>query len=136
MLDGATRMGSVDAKKLTAQVAARHGLLIREDDPAMALVTMSEIVLEQALKNAEVGLRGILSEAEEGQKRSLRVVDIADAPTVIRFFVGRLSCADADGNDLLVGLHLVSKVGNANAEGLWVVVGTMAGALLRAERAG
>jgi hypothetical protein len=29
-------MGSVDAKKLTAQVAARHGLLIREDDPAMA----------------------------------------------------------------------------------------------------
>ena len=63
-------MGSVDAKKLTAQVAARHGLLIREDDPAMALVTMSEIVLEQALENAQVGLRGILSEAEEGQKRS------------------------------------------------------------------
>ena len=63
-------MGSVDAKKLTAQVAARHGLLIREDDPAMALVTMSEMVLEQALENAQVGLRGILSEAEKGQKRS------------------------------------------------------------------
>jgi hypothetical protein len=44
---GQLRMGSVDAKKLTAQVAARHGLLIREDDPAMALVTMSEMVLEQ-----------------------------------------------------------------------------------------
>lgn len=63
-------MGSIDAKKLTAQVAARHGLLIREDDPAMALVTMNEIVLEQVLENAQVGLRGILSEAEKGQKRS------------------------------------------------------------------
>ena len=63
-------MSSVDAKKLTAQVAARHGLLIREDDPAMALVTMSEIVLEQVLENAQVGLRGVLSEAEKGQKRS------------------------------------------------------------------
>ena len=63
-------MSSVDAKKLTAQVAARHGLIIREDDPAMALVTMSEIVLEQVLENAQVGLRGVLSEAEKGQKRS------------------------------------------------------------------
>lgn len=63
-------MSSVDAKKLTAQVAARHGLIIREDDPAMALVTMSEIVLEQVLENAQVGLRGVLSEAEKGQKKS------------------------------------------------------------------
>lgn len=63
-------MSSVDAKKLTAQVAARHGLIIREDDPAMALVTMSEIVLEQVLENAQVGLRGVLSEAGKGQKRS------------------------------------------------------------------
>src|SRR5881396_1330709 len=66
----ATRMSSVDAKKLTAQVAARHGLLIREDDPAMALVTMSEIVLEQVLENAQLRLRGLVSEAEKGQKRS------------------------------------------------------------------
>ena len=63
-------MGSVDVKKLTAQVAARHGLLIRDDDPAMALVTMSEMVLDQFLEKAQVGLRTILSEAEKGQKRS------------------------------------------------------------------
>jgi hypothetical protein len=56
-------MGSVDVKKLTAQVAARvpH---IREDDPAMALVTMSEMVLEEVLEKAQVRLRGILSESE------------------------------------------------------------------------
>lgn len=31
---------------------------------------MIEIVLEQVLENAQVGLRGVLSEAEKGQKRS------------------------------------------------------------------
>src|SRR5256884_9785556 len=63
-------MGSVDTKRLSGEVAARHGLLIREDDPAMALVTMGEIVLEQVLKEAEVRFRGVLSEAEKSQKRS------------------------------------------------------------------
>ena len=63
-------MGSVDTKRLSGEVAARHGLLIREDDPAMALVTMSEIVLEQVLSEAELRFRGVLLEAEKGQKRS------------------------------------------------------------------
>ena len=63
-------MGSVDTKRLSGEVAARHGLLIREDDPAMALVTMGEIVLEQVLSEAELRLRGLLAEAEKGQKRS------------------------------------------------------------------
>lgn len=61
-------MGRVDAKKLSGEVAERHGLLIREDDPAMALVTMSEIVLEQVLKEAEVRFRSVLSEAEKARK--------------------------------------------------------------------
>src|SRR5438477_7866140 len=65
-----SQMGSVDTKKLSGEVAARHGLLIREDDPAMALVTMGEIVLEQVLSEAEERLRGLLAEAEKGQRRS------------------------------------------------------------------
>lgn len=62
-------MNSIDAKKLTSEVAARHGVVIREDDPAMALVTMSEIVLEEALRKAEVRLSTVLAEAENGQRR-------------------------------------------------------------------
>jgi hypothetical protein len=58
----------VDTKKLTSEVAARHGLLIRDDDPAMALVTMSEIALQQVLERAEVRLRALLSDTETGQK--------------------------------------------------------------------
>jgi hypothetical protein len=36
-------------KTLTCEVAARHGLLIRDGDPVMALVTMSEIVFGAGL---------------------------------------------------------------------------------------
>lgn len=134
MLDLATRMGSVDAKKLTAQVAARHGLLIREDDPAMALVTMSEIVLEQTLKNAEVGLRGILSEAEEGQKRSQQETavwvqeEIGRAGNALRvqllrdFDAGRLQA-----KELVVQL---AQLYSRSAVRRWVALGIVSGLVL------
>ena len=38
---------ALDRSRLMAEVATRHGFLIREDDPAMALVTMNQLVLEQ-----------------------------------------------------------------------------------------
>ena len=62
-------MSVVDPKRLTAEVAARHGLLLREDDPAMALVTMSEIVLGEVLDRAELRWRDLLSEADAAQEK-------------------------------------------------------------------
>ena len=38
---------ALDLKRITAEVAARHGMLLRPDDPAMLLVTMNEVVLQQ-----------------------------------------------------------------------------------------
>ena len=37
----------LDLQRITAEVAARHGMLVRQDDPAMLLVTMNEVVLQQ-----------------------------------------------------------------------------------------
>ena len=134
MLDAATRMGSVDAKKLTAQVAARHGLLIREDDPAMALVTMSEIVLEQALKNAEVGLRGILSEAEEGQKRSQQESavwvqeEIGRAGSALRVQLLRdIDAGRLQAKELVVQL---AQLYSGSAVRRWVALGIVSGLVL------
>jgi hypothetical protein len=59
----------VDPRRLTAEVAARHGLLLREDDPAMAVVTMSEIVLGEVLDRAELRWRDLQSEAEAAQEK-------------------------------------------------------------------
>jgi hypothetical protein len=127
-------MGSVDAKKLTGEVAARHGLLIREDDPAMALVTMSEIVLEQVLEDAEVRLRAVLAEAETGQKRLQQEAlvwvqeEIGHAGSALR--VQLLQDIDAgrlQARELVVQL---SQVYSRSAVRRWVAIGIVSGLLL------
>ena len=134
MLDGATRMGSVDAKKLTAQVAARHGLLIREDDPAMALVTMSEIVLEQVLENAQVGLRGILLEAQKEQKRSQQDTavwvqeEIGLAGSALRVQLLRdIDAGRLQAKELVVQL---AQLYSGSAVRRWVALGIVSGLVL------
>lgn len=46
-------MESFDTQKLIAEVAARHGILLKPNDAAFALVTMNQIVLAETLKTAE-----------------------------------------------------------------------------------
>ena len=38
-----------DVKVLIGEVAARHGITLRPDDPAFALVTVNQLVLEQTM---------------------------------------------------------------------------------------
>src|SRR5260370_38114838 len=58
-------------------------------------------------------------------------VDVGKATCVLP-----LSGAKASSNDVLVGPELVSEIGHSHAECLRIVVRAVAGALLRAERAG
>ncbi len=127
-------MGRVDAKKLSGEVAARHGLLIREDDPAMALVTMSEIVLEQVLKEAEVRFRGVLSEAEKSQKRSQQELlvwvqeEMGRAGSALRVQLQRdVDAGRLQARELVVQL---SQVYARSAVRRWVAVGIVSGLLL------
>ena len=127
-------MGSVDVKKLKAQVAARHGLLIREDDPAMALVTMNELVLEQVLEKAQVGLRGMLSEAEEGQKRSQQETavwvqeEIGRAGSALRVQLLRdIDTGRLQAKELVVQL---GQLYSRSAVRRWVAVGVVSGLVL------
>lgn len=127
-------MNSVDAKKLTSEVAARHGVVIREDDPAMALVTMSEIVLEEALRKAEVRLAAVLEEAENRQRRLQQ-----EAVSWVQEEVGRVGSTlraqiqrDIDGarlhaRELVVQL---SQVYSRTAVRRWVAVGVVSGLIL------
>ena len=127
-------MGFVDAKKLTAQVAARHGLLIREDDPAMALVTMNEMVLEQVLENAQVGLRGMLSEAEEEQKRSQQETavwvqeEIGRAGSALRVQLLRdIDAGRLQAKELVVQL---GRLYSRSAMRRWIALGIVSGLVL------
>src|SRR5260370_28116255 len=56
----------LDFKRIIAEVAARHGMLVSQDDPAMLLVTMNEVVLQQVFTNIEARTEGIVAGLEAG----------------------------------------------------------------------
>jgi hypothetical protein len=58
-----------DIDRLIAEVAARHGILLKRDDAAFALVTLNQLVLEQALAEIRENLRGAAVEFEASATR-------------------------------------------------------------------
>ena len=74
-----TPVVALDLKRITAEVAARHGMLLRPDDPAMLLVTMNEVVLEQVIEGiearAEEMIAGIETAFRSAQRESLGSVE-------------------------------------------------------------
>src|SRR5258708_18006167 len=54
----------LDFKRIIAEVAARHGMLVRRDDPAMPLVTMNELVLQQVMGSIEARTEEIVAGIE------------------------------------------------------------------------
>jgi CHASE3 domain sensor protein len=57
-------MEQLDVKRITAEVAARHGVLLKPDDPALVLVTISECVLEQSFAGLENRARALIAEID------------------------------------------------------------------------
>jgi ElaB/YqjD/DUF883 family membrane-anchored ribosome-binding protein len=57
---------ALDLKRITAEVAARHGMLVMPDDPAMLLVTMNEMVLQQVIGDIEAHLDAMVVSIEAG----------------------------------------------------------------------
>jgi len=63
---------ALDLKRVTAEVAARHGMLLRPDDPAMLLVTMNEVVLQQVIGSIEARTEEIVVGIEAGFRSAQR----------------------------------------------------------------
>jgi hypothetical protein len=61
---------ALNLKRITAEVAARHGKLVSPDDPAMLLATMNELVLEQVIGNIEARMYDAVAGMEAGLARS------------------------------------------------------------------
>ena len=58
-----------DIDRLIAEVAARHGILLKKDDAAFALVTLNELVLESAIADLVAGMRAATTEFEKAMER-------------------------------------------------------------------
>ena len=62
----------LDFKRIIAEVATRHGMLVRQDDPAMLLVTMNEVVLQQVFGRIEARTEEIVAGMEAGRRSAQR----------------------------------------------------------------
>jgi hypothetical protein len=67
-----TPIVALDLKRITAEVAARHGMLLRPDDPAMLLVTMNEVVLQQVIGSIEARAEEMVAGIEAGFRSAQR----------------------------------------------------------------
>ena len=64
----------LDARTLAAKVFERHGIVLREDDPAFAVVTLNELVLRKAmgelLQEVDQHVKARLAEFEQAMRRA------------------------------------------------------------------
>jgi hypothetical protein len=59
----------MDRKRIIGEVAARHGVLLEEDDPAFLLVTIAEIALRDAQADFLDAVRQTIADQEEAAER-------------------------------------------------------------------
>jgi hypothetical protein len=59
----------MDIKQAIAKVAERHGILLRPDDPAFALVTLNELVLEAIANKLIEQVNGSISQLSAAAER-------------------------------------------------------------------
>jgi hypothetical protein len=57
-------MAGLDIKRITAEVANRHGVILKSDDPAIVLVTINETVLEECFERLEKRARLLVAELD------------------------------------------------------------------------
>src|SRR6516162_1365678 len=62
-------MTAPDIKILIGEVAARHGVTLRPDDPAFVLVTVNQLVLEQAIAELVQRAQEMLTEFDRSAGR-------------------------------------------------------------------
>src|SRR5947208_3082519 len=126
----------LDFKRIIAEVAARHGMLVSQDDPAMLLVTMNEVVLQQVFANIEarteeivagleVGFRSAQREALGSVEREARKAGIAVREEIQKDIdAGRLHA-----RELIIELN---RAYSRSAVRRWVAVGVIAASGLMA----
>src|SRR3954471_17955819 len=59
----------LDTKRLIAEVAARNGIRVDPDDPAFALVTLVQLVLEESSRQITDDVRASIAEFERSMQK-------------------------------------------------------------------
>ncbi len=109
--------------RLIGEVAARHGILLKKDDAAFALVTLNQLVLEAAIADLAAQMRTATGEFESAMERVQEKAGIAVARQV-KAAVQELSEGLGPGREASHGST------NSGASALpWSVLGAFAAGL-------
>ena len=105
-------MTSIDTKHLLAEMASRHGIRLDESDPALAIVTLNQLALEQAAERIREHIRAGIAEfnemVEKTQTRAGKVLAEevkAAAAEVRRELNGQIKTSALRCQELLHQIH-------------------------------
>lgn len=134
MISVTNENGSIDIKRLIAEVAARHEVFLIPSDPAIALVTMNQLIVDSALETVHKEIRATIEEFHasmgmaERRAGSMLAQKVRESAEQMR---------DGLQNDIhMAGLkarefvHLVNEAHRRPALIRWSAVGLIAGVLL------
>jgi alpha-ketoglutarate-dependent taurine dioxygenase len=118
----------LDVKRLIGEVAAQHGIRLDADDPAFALVTLNQLVLEETAQRLRSELAATVTQLADSfskaEQRAGKVLaqEIRAAASEIR---EELTRADdtPDRTDVNGGVNWLNRL-------LWISVGLLSGLAL------
>jgi hypothetical protein len=104
--------GRFDVQRLIGAVAARHGILLKPDDAAFALVTMNQLILEEIVEELLETVRHTLADFDEAAARvqttagSLLAGEVKDAAAAIRHELeSDIAAAGKQAREFVIEVH-------------------------------
>ena len=126
--------GRIDVQRLIGVVAERHGILLKPDDAAFALVTLNELVLRGAaaelMENVHCALADHEAAASRLQTRAggMLAAEVREAASEIRRELqSDMVAAGKDARQLVMDVHQSHSVAARNK---WIAVGVTAALIL------
>ena len=101
--------------RLIAEIAARHGILLKRDDAAFALVTLNQLVLEDAIKDLAGQIRAATEEFESTFER----VQAGAGATLAKALSRAVAALQSELNVSIAKLDQRSSVWRHLPDGTW-----------------
>ena len=126
--------GSIITQRLIAEVAARHNVFLKPDDPAIALVTMNQLILDNAMETIHGQIRATIAEfhasMQKAEKRAGSMLAQGVEESAAQMQRGLHNDIHIAGLKAREIVHLVNEAHRRPALIRWSAVGLVAGALL------
>jgi hypothetical protein len=130
----ANQNSSIMTQRLIAEVAARHNLFLKPDDPAIALVTMNQLIFDDAMDTMHGQIRATIAEfhasMEKAEKRAGSMLAQGVKESAAQMQQGLQNDIHIAGLKAREIVHLVNEAHRRPALIRWSAVGLAAGALL------